>query len=54
MLEGGIAQNAEQIEQASTQLRPADDSQAEYLIFLFPIALFVLFAVFAAIIAWST
>jgi hypothetical protein len=53
VLEGAMAPNAEQVEQASTQPRLAGDLPEEYLIFLFPIALFVVFAVFAAIIAWS-
>jgi hypothetical protein len=34
--------------------RIADDLPEEYLIFLLPFALLVLFAVFALIIAWST
>jgi hypothetical protein len=53
-LEGGRAQDAEQIEQASTQPRLTGDLPEEYLIFLLPIALFVVFAVFALLIAWAT
>jgi hypothetical protein len=39
---------------SGTRGRIADDLPDEYLIILLPIALFVLFAVFAFIIAWSS
>jgi hypothetical protein len=39
---------------SGTRARVVHDLPDEYLIFLLPIALFVLFAVFAFIIAWST
>jgi hypothetical protein len=52
-LEGGMAQDAERLERASTQPRLAGALPEEYLIFLFPMALFVVFAMFALIIAWS-